>query len=91
MRRTNGLSIRPIPGFLVRFLRAVTVEWLFPDKAAAHLQRTRWLSGDDRLSRSVNRRIFLRCNGRVATSIATAERLRGSLPSEPGGLVDLIT
>jgi hypothetical protein len=31
------------------------------------------------------------CNGRVATPIATAERLRVSLPSEPGRLVDLIT
>jgi hypothetical protein len=31
-----------------------------------------------------------RCNGRVATSIATAERLRAGLPSEPGRLVDLI-
>jgi hypothetical protein len=33
----------------------------------------------------------LRCTGRVATSIATAQRLRASLTLEPGRLVDLIT
>src|SRR5258708_39289387 len=39
----------------------------------------------------MNGRHGLRCNGRGATSIATAERLCVSLPSEPGRLVDLIT
>ena len=38
----------------------------------------------------MNWRHGLRCNGRVATSIGTAERLRVGLPSEPGRLVDLI-
>jgi hypothetical protein len=31
------------------------------------------------------------CNGRLATSIASGERLRVGLSSEPGRLVDLIT